>query len=350
MLFIKACKEGNIERAKVLLEQGAADINERDTDGWTALMRASWDGRIDVVKFLIKKGAKNYKEAFVLAAENGQKSIVEFLIKYDFERLAAKKRPENVDYEKYTIIDRRDMNFYQTALMRAVDNPWKDNLDVVKVLLTKKYEYVFDKLIRDNFDEKLARQSAYKSVVDYINEIDNLGYTALMQAVYRGHSDIVKYLIEKGADIYKTTKGGHTALDLAICVSESPDIVKSIVVRMKAISTLFVDEVWESYKTSYINDKEKGSYYVSEKYEEDFGVKDPVSCRTKRQEDIYRILGSVIGRDVEKEICNFKSGIAKKVVEPMRKRKKDKCVDKELDKEKSKQPNISSGKERLVNM
>ncbi|MBI2883329.1 MAG: ankyrin repeat domain-containing protein, partial [Candidatus Methylomirabilis oxyfera] len=39
--LIEASKSGDIEKVKRLLAEGA-DVNARDTDGWTALTHASW--------------------------------------------------------------------------------------------------------------------------------------------------------------------------------------------------------------------------------------------------------------------------------------------------------------------
>ena len=52
-----ACGKGHLECAKALLGAGA-DINKQDNDGWTPLMRAAWCGKIEVVRELLKRGAK----------------------------------------------------------------------------------------------------------------------------------------------------------------------------------------------------------------------------------------------------------------------------------------------------
>lgn len=41
------------------------------------------------------------------------------------------------------------------------------------------------------------------------------GNTALIQAVDRGHPDVVRLLVEKGADLNAKNKDGMTALSLA---------------------------------------------------------------------------------------------------------------------------------------
>ena len=48
-----------------------------------------------------------------------------------------------------------------------------------------------------------------------IDAKDNDGWTALMRASWRGYSEIVQYLVEIGADINIKNEDGKTALDLA---------------------------------------------------------------------------------------------------------------------------------------
>jgi len=49
-----------------------------------------------------------------------------------------------------------------------------------------------------------------------LNEKDNTGSTALMMAVYNGHTGIVKALIEAGADLDLKDNNQNTALMLAV--------------------------------------------------------------------------------------------------------------------------------------
>ena len=51
-----ACREGNFEIAKTLIENGA-NVNIADNEGWTPLMRASLAGNKEIVEILLKNGA-----------------------------------------------------------------------------------------------------------------------------------------------------------------------------------------------------------------------------------------------------------------------------------------------------
>ena len=53
----EACAKGHLECAKALLGAGA-DINKQSNYGHTPLMRAAHNGKIEVVRELLKRGAK----------------------------------------------------------------------------------------------------------------------------------------------------------------------------------------------------------------------------------------------------------------------------------------------------
>lgn len=48
------------------------------------------------------------------------------------------------------------------------------------------------------------------------------GWTALMQATYHGNKEIVKYLLNQGADVALRAKNGYTAFDLVMLLND-PD-------------------------------------------------------------------------------------------------------------------------------
>mmetsp|Transcript_8374 Transcript_8374/g.14447 ORF Transcript_8374/g.14447 Transcript_8374/m.14447 type:complete len:129 (+) Transcript_8374:326-712(+) len=57
--------------------------------------------------------------------------------------------------------------------------------------------------------------SLLKPVRTKIRPTDHLGKTALHMAAFQGHLDIVRFLVESGADRCLKTKCGSSALDLA---------------------------------------------------------------------------------------------------------------------------------------
>ncbi|BCB96053.1 hypothetical protein JZK55_09750 [Dissulfurispira thermophila] len=83
--IMDAAKMGDIVGVKELLGKGA-DVNAKDSNGWTALIWAAMEGKIDVINFLISKGANVYVKdnmgwtALMRAATKGHTSVMELLI------------------------------------------------------------------------------------------------------------------------------------------------------------------------------------------------------------------------------------------------------------------------------
>lgn len=83
--LIKFVQIGDLDKIKECLANGI-DVNEKDNDGWTALMFASSNGDLEIVKLLLTKGANvNIKDndgrtALMYASYNGYFEIVKCLI------------------------------------------------------------------------------------------------------------------------------------------------------------------------------------------------------------------------------------------------------------------------------
>ena len=82
--FIWAVQNGDIEAVKASLASGA-DVNKKDSRGWTALMQAALYNHIDIVRLLLSDGAQVDAEddaedtAWILAAELGHVELADML-------------------------------------------------------------------------------------------------------------------------------------------------------------------------------------------------------------------------------------------------------------------------------
>lgn len=83
--FILAAERGDALAVQELLDKGA-DVNVKDKNGLTVLMRASWRGNVAIVKILLDKGAyvhkknRQKKTALIIAKERGHFEIVKLLM------------------------------------------------------------------------------------------------------------------------------------------------------------------------------------------------------------------------------------------------------------------------------
>lgn len=79
-------EEGNLDEIKRLIGKEDIDVNFQDELGRTALMWASWEGHLNVVKYLISQGAGvNIQDdvgwmALMFASRNGHFKVVEYLV------------------------------------------------------------------------------------------------------------------------------------------------------------------------------------------------------------------------------------------------------------------------------
>lgn len=153
--LLDAAEKGNSIVVKNLLDQGT-NVNARDNNGWTPLMRATERGHKEVVEVLLDKSAyinakdDNGYTALMYATMSGHKDIVELLLAH------------NAD------LNEQD-NFGKTALLNPARNGYKD---IVELLLLHGAD---------------------------INTQAKDGYTALEYATRFGHKDIVEFLLSKGA-------------------------------------------------------------------------------------------------------------------------------------------------------
>ena len=161
------------------------DVNEKDKNGWTALMSASSRGCFEVVKYLVDHGAdvnaKNVKQwtALMSASSRGCFEVVKYLVDHGAD--------VNAKTEKQW-----------TALMWASQ---RDHLDVVKYLVSKgadidaKNNGGLTVLMMASRRGKLETVKCLISLGADVNEKNNFGWTALMWASSRGELATVKYLV-----------------------------------------------------------------------------------------------------------------------------------------------------------
>lgn len=210
--LMEASSNGNIKKVMTLIENGAKPDLEI-IDGYAALMCAASYGHIGVVEYLIEKGAKpdlqniHGTTALILASRAKQYDAAKILLE--------QKANPNVRNTKNS-----------TALIGAACKV--DNINVVNILL----EYDADPNYQNNDGyTALIRASARCDISvgnalllkdadpNLVTNEDSFGglNTALMLASKYGIrcNDLVKNLIEHGANLNLRNSDGRTALILA---------------------------------------------------------------------------------------------------------------------------------------
>ena len=258
-----------IKYLKDYQEEGSV-INFQDNNGKTALMYAAKMQNLDIINYLLKKGANiNLQnkdgdtelmmifDSKIIDHKNSKKelAIVKILLnkglnidlqnnKKETALMKAVNRKNLDKYEYHNVIktllfmtpnlNLQDKNG-ETALMKAVDN---ENFIIVKELvdyslkileinsrtIKKKNNITMESMKKrlingvsnDNFTQKLKNYHI-NSVNEYtdINIQNDLGETALIKAIRKKNTPIIKYLIINGANVNLKDKTGKTALSIA---------------------------------------------------------------------------------------------------------------------------------------
>ncbi len=173
--ILLSCKaDPNIKRDKRNI------VTFRPQADWTVLMYATDIGHTEVVKLLLEAGAHpNIQDddslaALKIAANKGHTEIVRLLLKAGANPNIKNKHGA-------------------TALMAAADN---GHVDVVKELLDEK-SYKPNMNVIEKVYNLFSKNKAIN--ID-LNATNNHGMSALMWAANKGHAEIVRLLLDAGAD------------------------------------------------------------------------------------------------------------------------------------------------------
>ena len=251
----EAVEEGRADVVQVLIDAGA-DIEKKDSDGHTPLLLACFAGCLDIVKMLIQAGADlrlartNADTCLIIASHEGHTETVRYLVGLGqvdvdevgglYARTALHKAvdPNQADTAQVLIdagadIEKKDSDGC-TPLFFAC---FSGSLDSVKVLV----QAGADLGVTDtNGDTCLTTASGggHTETVRYLvglgvdvnQEGRQHGETALQEAIYYNHANMVQVLIDAGADIEKKDALGRSPL-LSGCTSDvdANDAVKVLV-------------------------------------------------------------------------------------------------------------------------
>jgi ankyrin repeat protein len=176
-----------------LLEKGA-DIEACDDDGNTVLMYAILHSELESAKFLIEKGANinasnimNIPSSPLTLACEFDSDIIDSLIEKN-----VKVRLKHLDLEDIS--------------PRMISK--------IKVYIQKLKSHFLQEIQKGNLEE--VEKLLGNDGIDLVTKYSDIDFkTALILAVEKGHTDIVKLFIDEGADLNSTDNEGKTALDYA---------------------------------------------------------------------------------------------------------------------------------------
>lgn len=211
-----------------------ADVNARDTFGRTPLYVAAENGRRDIVQYLISKGAEvnavkqdGYSPLHA-AIQSRHKNIAEMLI----------NKGANVNLKAQdgstplAIVTRNIQDAMSRRLHAISENAEEIRLRHIEAM--DDFEHIVKLLFQSGavlspgdpigfalmiFGVRERRGAVVRLLVENGADIkarDRYGYTILHIAAREGTADIVEYLISKGADVNATNEFSETPLNRAL--------------------------------------------------------------------------------------------------------------------------------------
>mmetsp|Transcript_2476 Transcript_2476/g.3375 ORF Transcript_2476/g.3375 Transcript_2476/m.3375 type:complete len:1019 (-) Transcript_2476:403-3459(-) len=202
----KACLDNNIYEVRRLLGLGVVDPNEKDTDGFTPLMRAVIEGHLEIASLLVDGGAKiEAKDKFgctplMVAVMKGHLAAVSVLI----DR-GADIEVKDKDGDTALMVAATEGHLAVASLLidRGANIEAKDRYGCTPLMVAAIYG---DLTVASHLIDRGANMEAK----------DWYGYTPLMRAAIKGKLAAVTLLVDRGADKEAKDRRGCTPLMRAI--------------------------------------------------------------------------------------------------------------------------------------
>ena len=203
------------KKARRLILQGA-NVNITSLDGVSLISVAMAQGNIGIVKAVLETPQlkeirqKNEEEALILAARYGQKDFLMELIK------------KGVDVNA-------ENTYNETALFEAIRGK---NKEIAEILIKHGADVNVSSLAEDTPLSTAVR--AHPEIVNAlldeganINEPNSDGVTPVLEAVRSNNLDLVKRMIDRGANIRATDEAGSNALHYI--TEDNPELAKFLI-------------------------------------------------------------------------------------------------------------------------
>jgi hypothetical protein len=121
----------------------------------------------------------------------------------------------------------------------------RGNLEIVRVLVEKGADVNAVTKYKDDRGEDKGKNNETKTLItlrrSLYKDSDRNGWTALMYAAYSGHLDVVEFLLNKGAQVNAVDENGRTALFYAATGRKDTEVVNVLIAYGADTTILDVD-------------------------------------------------------------------------------------------------------------
>lgn len=260
--LILALENGHTDIANLLLEHGA-DITKRDANGRGPLYHASKEGHLEIVKILLKNGADIDDDNALHGAASGFEDKTIDVVKFLVEKGANVNKPD----------PKNDEN---TPLFVAVKS---SNTEILKYLIqhnadvNKANKYGETPLIEASYSGNLKAIGILLDNNADINKGDIDGYTPLYFASANGNGDVVKLLLRNNAIVTKKIYEKMPEFESHIQVLLKRAYAQSAIPQMNVpvgtenvISTEPIQD--RTMMVNFHDERSHGRYYTKKTYDE----------------------------------------------------------------------------------
>ena len=247
-LIISAVKGENLELSKVLIEEGNSDVND-------AIQTASETANINITSYLLGKGA-TADEALEDAMETKNEEIILMLMEKSTSisenALSIACRKGNLNVVKY-LSEKKDFDI-QKGMLDAIYYKQDDILTYLLSAGAKASPELLKEAISFNYTAGVKTLINHGVDVNHVYDTNETPLLLCIKEISNKESEIIRFLIEKGADVNITNGYGETATHLA--VQRGNSYIEITKILLAANTDLTIKTLKGKTPLDYASDKE----------------------------------------------------------------------------------------------
>ncbi|RZJ15945.1 MAG: ankyrin repeat domain-containing protein, partial [Acinetobacter sp.] len=199
-LLLLAPQDRDFSLISYFINKGV-DVKSTDSLGKTAFDYAVKGGRIEVLKALIAKGVKFDRDAVLTASigtygsDGASLELYKYLVSLNLNPNIIAASGENVFH--YVVRKPNQLDVIDYFIEKGIDVNKPNNDGITPLMYAA------------STNDDIATLTRLIVVAKNINQTDNKGITALAYAVRRNTPEVVKLLIDNGADVNKVDAEGY---------------------------------------------------------------------------------------------------------------------------------------------